>query len=247
MSVMRNSIKLNGSTLNLKFSLNTNVQTFDSQESIDNLIDKTTNELINPIVDSECRRFKNEIPFTIGFTFSGGFDYLITGLTETELNNSFIILDYYDTYDTNNQVRKFTTYLTKIPKYPVFAINSIIENQLYYWYIPESYIGSLNDNNITGYIKFSFYNAKTGRVNIFYNADNEILTTSEKYFFRADLDISGRTWNIVTSSFPLVHAIELSASSSYGIRLNNSIDSKIIGKQDYPTNSIFNYLTREYE
>lgn len=246
MSIETKNIKLNGTTLNLKFSLNMSVQPYDNQESIDNLINTTTNELINPIIDTECRRFRGDIPFTIGFTFNEGFDYFTTGFTQTELNNSFFILDYYDSYNTNNQVRKFTNYLTKLNPYPVYPIDNT-GNQLYYWYIPESYITEITENNITGYIKFSFYNAKTGTISMFYNADNELLTTSEKYFFRADLDISGRTWNIITSSFPLVHAIEIPVNSLYNNRLNNTINSQIIGKQEYPPNTIFSYITRNYE
>jgi hypothetical protein len=135
----------------------------------------------------------------LGFVAAG---FTVDEMNEISLNllNSFFILDYYDTFDINSQTKIFTTYLTKIlvlPKVSLFGLNNVYipkytigtssNNQLYRWYVPISYF---TGTTMTGYVKLSFFNAKTGKITTFFNNDNINLTTPEYLFFKAQLDRS---------------------------------------------------------
>jgi hypothetical protein len=251
MSIIKNDIKLNGNDLNIKFRLDISDELFDYQQNINNTIYNTSNSLINPITDVECRRFANNIPVTIGFMFSGQTTFFDAGYSNSEISNSFFIVDYYDTFNVNNQTRLFRTYLTKINYnttlgLPIYLIDNSTKNQLHTWYVPESYISSISGDTITGYTKFSFYSAKTGKISSFYNNDYVSSTTMEKFFFKTELNIINRTWKIITPSFPSIIAVEITGNDQYTNRLNNTIDSITKNKQAYPLNHLFDYRTREY-
>jgi len=237
------------------------------QQEIDGLTSFTTTDLINPVTDGEKRRFKH---FTnantlIQFHFynnSGGFfspSLLNNGYTSAELSgpttnvlNSFYILEFYDSFDVYNQNKIFTTYLTKIvnttSQVPTYTISPVVNNQFYRWYVPVSYMDLFTGTTAIGYTKFSFYNAKTGKIALFANFDNYGLDTPQKLFFQTELNLVNKTWRIITPSYPIIKAKEIpsNANSLYVDRINKTFSNFENLKQNYPTGTTFNYINATY-
>jgi len=252
---------ITGNTINFKFSLGLKDNFIGYQQEIDSLTSFTTIDLVNPVVDEEKRKFKlNPLPdstITLQFKFYSGTSsppyqtsFKNAGFTDNEINqnnfnllNSFFILDFYNTYDINTQIKIFTTYLTKKGATPIYSINANINNQLYYWYVPISY---MTGTTAIGYVKFSFFNAKTGKLTLFYNENNITPETAEKLFFKVELNQVNKTWKFLTSQYPIINAKEFINSTQYINRINNTYDKFDNLSQTYPTGNTFNYLEGNY-
>jgi hypothetical protein len=258
MSIIKERVRYTGNNMNLKISLSSNVDFVGQQQEIDSLTQFKTAALVNPITDAETRRFKLNIDTptqTLQFYFyngSGGYftTYTTAGFTVSEITsnsnkflNSFFILDFYDTYDINTQNKIFTTYLTKkqninVSSFPISNNN----NQLYYWYIPTWYTNQSTGTTLTGYVKFSFFNAKTGKIISFYNADKESDITAKRIFFKSELNVVNKTWKIIEPSYPLVKAREI-PTNQYTERMDSTVDKFDNLQQVYPTGNTFTYDT----
>jgi hypothetical protein len=266
MSITKEIIKYNNNDMNLKIRLGSNDAFTGYQQEIDSLTEFTTTELINPIIDGEMRRFKHftNASYTLQFQFYNnilatyGTSFLNAGFTTDELTsksnnvlNSFFILEYYDSYDVYNQNKIFSSYLTKIVtttnQTPVYTINPTVDNQFYRWYVPISYIDTFTGNTATGYTKFSFYNAKRGKVQLFFNLDNISLTTSEKMYFKTILNFQNKTWKIISPS-QVITARELqpTINQSYIDKINDTFDNFDNVQQNYPSGNTFNYQDGTY-
>jgi hypothetical protein len=274
MSIIKEKIKYLGADMNLKFNLGSNDGFLGYQQEIDNLTQVVSLDLVNPELDVEERKFKyipNIGPLTLQFNFhlppGNNFlsTFLVVGFNGNEITgnssnilNSFFIMDFYDTFDVNTQVKIFTTYLTKLISMdaygnktyiPTYTINAGVPNQLYYWYIPVWYINAnLTGTTITGYTKFSFYNAKSGTTALFYNYDNESLSTPEKMYFKTELNLLNKTWKILTppSHANVVIANQLWTSPEYNQKVNDTITNFNNEQQNYPSGSTFVYIDGKY-
>lgn len=281
MSIIKETIRYNGSlvgfsgntniltgvTMNLKIAFGSHDNFTGFQQEIDGETQFATIESINSAVDEEKRKFMlvpQTLPLLLKFNFynhSSGIysaSYHNAGFTTEELvsdtlnvRNSFWIFDYYDSFDSNNQKKIFTTYLTKIQNGPFshtanpeFTIDSAAK-QLYYWYIPLSYINTITGSTINGYTKISFFNAKTGNVQLFYNEANESISTGQRMFFETELNVDNMTWIINTSNYPNVIGKEL-VNSKYVERVNDTYDKFDNQKQVPPSGNTYNYTTNTY-
>jgi hypothetical protein len=263
MPLIKETIRYNNQDMNLKIKLSTHDAFTGYQQEIDNLTQITTASLINPVNDNEMRRFKHytDVNTTLRFQFYNStldmYFYLFApaGFTPVELAtksfsalNSFFMLEYFDSYDIYNQNKIFATYLTKIGVSPSYTINPTSDNQFYRWYVPISYIDSQTGTTVTGYTKFSFYNAKRGKIHVFYNQDNESLSSAERMYFKTRLNLINRTWEIVTPSFPIITGKELKYTTyqQYTDRVNDTIDNFENLTQSYPSGNTFNYIEGNY-
>lgn len=268
MSIIRETLNLNNSDLNLKINLGVGNRILGYQQEIDYLTEETKIDLINSVIDNEVRRFNYDSTnqaFNLMFYFSAsGSSYYNSFMTlggrfnaselndeNTKIQNSFFILEFYDTYDNNTQTKIFTNYLTQIlngeedsnipiPKYRIY--NDTV-NQFYNWYIPQSYIDEqTGSTTVTGYIKFSFYNAKYGDITVFYNKDNDGLSTPEKMYFKIKLDLVNMTWKFDFSGInypPNAVAYQIPFTSAYSQRINDGVESFDNEQQVYPTGNTF--------
>jgi len=277
MSIIREKIRFNnslvglsggttgftGTTMNLRISLGLSDNLIEYQQEIDRLTQFTTLDLVNPVIDGEERRFKmNPNPsanITLIFQFYSivySSSFLFAGFTPDEITNnsynllnSFFILDFYDTFDINSQTKIFSTYLTKI-LLPTggtqYSIGVSSNNQLYRWYVPLSYF---TGSTMTGYVKFSFYNAKTGKITTFFNADNYDPGKSEYMFFKTQLDRNNMTWKFLTASYPKITARELinnTNNTSFTDKVNNTVDNKDNLQQNPPSGTTYDYKINKY-
>jgi len=266
--MIRQKIKLDGTTMNLNFTLSSNDDFYGQQQEIDNLVQAVSNSLINPENDVEERRFKynpNNSTAILNFQFYDQINntysssFTAAGFTSDEITNnrnnilnSFFILDFYDSFDVNSQNKIFTTYLTKIVNNftgeitPSYLIDSDNSNQYYYWNIPISYINSQTHSTIFGYVKFSFYNAKDGTITTFYNPDYENTSIPRKMFFNATLDLVNRTWSIKTNEYPVIRPKESFNSVIYNNKINDANANYNNTKQNFPIGNTFDSCTGKY-
>ena len=106
--------------------------------------------------------------------------------------------------------------------------------------------------NSTLYLRISFYNAKTGKVSVFYNFDNSNYTSPEKMYFKVDFSHENGIYNIDTNSNtgnnPNIAAYELGYNSNklYLNKYNKTFDNYNNLQQNYPTGNTFNYETATY-
>lgn len=249
--------------MNLKLTLGSGEDLLGYQQEIDNLTQVVSIDLINPAIDVEERKFKyksgiGQTNINFYFSMDGGNTYgsnfKNAGFSSDEINNksqlmlnSFFILDYYTTYDVNTQLKVFTTYITKLGTTPQYVIDSNNKNQFYYWYVPLDYINSqiLLGRTITrGYVKFSFYNAKSGNITLFYNTLYSGFSTSLKMYFPTDLYLSDRSF--ILNPFPNIIAKQMVGNSEYTNKINNTFTNYNNLLQNYPNGSSFDYLTGKY-
>lgn len=259
------NIKFNNLDINLKINLGDGKHLLGYQQEIDNLTELTKQELINPVIDGETRRFKYEqygnatyLSFyfyagAYGCTFAdAGFSSVEISTLSSKVLNSFYIMELYDTFDPYTQTKISTNYLTKIltnafngtPKY---TVNVPSNNQFNDLYIPQSFLDAkYGVTMITGYTKFSFYNAKTGRISLFYNSGNTSMLTPEKLYFKVRIDTYNKTWSFIGSASPNPTAVEMLPNNAYVQRVNDTINNTENKKQNYPVGEAFDKNTGTY-
>lgn len=250
---------ITGDTMNIKISFGSHDNFTGLQQEIDNQTTFTTVDLINPVTDEEKRRFrKANAPITQSFVFrfyNGAIytpSYTAAGFTSDELTgktlnvrNSFWIFDYYDSFDPNKQIKLFSTYLTMIGTTPLFSVANT-DSQLYYQYVPKSYSDTLTGLTVTGYVKISFFNAKTGKVQLFTNERNSSKDTGEVMCFPIELDLNNKTWKyLITGTGTDVKGKEL-VNSAYVDRVNDTVEDFDNKQQVYPTGNTYNYQDNDY-
>lgn len=269
MSIIQRKILNRNEDINIKFSLSSNDDQTGHQEEIDEFTQIQTSTSINEPTDAEVRRFSYSGPLTtFGFSFHNGSQYsnsfTYAGFTNDEINvqksnflNSFFRLDFYDTFIVNQQTRIFSSYLTRLldNKLSDNTVSSYVisdDNEFYYLNIPISFYKN-KQSIIDGYGLFTFYNAKESRTSIFYNQDNDSLTTPEKMYFKIRINVTNRTWEILTTSIqnpslgaPRALAYELVTSTQYVERYNNTLDNFNNLNQNYPIGSTFDFETGKY-
>jgi hypothetical protein len=262
MSIIKEKIKYNGLDLNFNFNLDSKDDFLDYQQEIDTLTQVISNSSINSSVDQEVRRFKISTSTNLNFylynitgntyannLYATGFNSNEIQYSNNNVLNSFFILDFYDSIDINTQNRIFTSYMTIINQTnasTTYILNTSNSNQFCYLYVPLSYINIQTGSTITGYTKFSFYNAKTGSVKLFYNQDNGNLTNNERMLFKTILNLTNKTWSFNTTSFPNIYADEEIKSTAYINRINAAVPKFNNKQQLYPTGNTFNYKTGTY-
>lgn len=263
MSIIKETIRLSEITTGatITFGLSAGVSISGYQQEINNITEETKDSLVNPIIDNEVRRFNydNSVGYmNLYFYFTpdnsnydNTFDSDGAGFTDNEiesyslnLRNSFFILDFYDSFDSYTQNKIFTSYLTKvldgINKESTYRIHSDTVNQYYNWNIPKSYLDSHTGTTVIGYTKFSFYNAKYGFVSLFYNKENDTLSTPEKMYFKTVLDLNNMTWKFPDLNDPQeAEAYEVTKNSAYVDRVNETFDNFENEQQNYPAGTTF--------
>jgi len=272
MSIIKERIKINNKDVNLKITLSGRNQISGYQQEIDNITKETKDELTNPIVDNEVRRFSQvsgELTLlNFYFNSSSPPNFTNAGFTNAEIDsasnnllNSFFIMDFYDSFDPYTQTKIFTIYNTQVlggeeqdgRSIPFYIIDTYLgigidnnSNQFYHWFIPKSYLDAQTGFTATGYIKFSFYNAKIGKVYLFYNKDNQSLSTPEKMYFETLLDLNAMTWDI-KKSLLCAKAYEIPRTNIYAEKVNDAVDNFDNQQQDYPNKTTFNPEDGKYD
>lgn len=243
----------------IKIPLRNIIDFSGKQDVINNFIYNKENESINDIVDGEKYRYYSSTNYNLRFKFYNtstseyGYDLRYINFTDSELDsfnknilNSFFIVEIFDDYKIETQTRLHIGYYSGSlflfenidnreesidnREESIYTINNNIEFGDYY--ISNSIF---IDNTQLVYIKYSFYNAKTGKIHLFYNEDNEAIQTEKKLYVLATLSNMTKKY----SKSGNVNLKEL-VDTSYTNKINNTINSIDNKKPTYPDGAIFN-------
>jgi len=264
MSIIKERILNTGLDMNLKISLGSHDSFTGYQQEIDNLTQFTTNRLINPPIDAEVMRFAmtpNVISTKFSFSFYQAISspqyktsYTYAGISSSTdptgkaKQNSFYIMDFYDSYDPYTQRKIFSTYLTKLGTTPssLYTVDSKAD-QLFYWSIPRYYLNEQTGTTCIAYIRFTFINALLGETTLFYNNLASIdFKSPAKMHFKVELDLIRKTWEVLEVNLSTLYARELAGSTAYIERMNNTYPKTKTIQQEYPDGNTYNYVDNDY-
>lgn len=275
MPIIREKIKSNNQDTNIVINLGIGNRHTGYQQEINSFTEETKLELINPIIDNEVSRFEYDsgtygimnLSFEFsanGSTYFNAFTPQAAGFTTTEIEpsnikilNSFFIMDFYDTYNNNTQSKIFSIYNTKIlggeksgtTPIPKYIIGGNSRNQFYYWYIPKSFTKIQTGTTVSGYVKFSFYNAKLGRVILFNNKDILDPLSPEKMYFKTKLNLNTMKWGFDydgTNYPPNAIGHQIPSTSAYALKVNNAVTKFDNEQQNYPAGNTFDITDGTY-
>jgi hypothetical protein len=257
---IKETIKFKGTDTFIKIPFSIANNLVDYQQEIDNANEEAKKESINEVIDHEVRRYTYNEPSSTILKFFFGTGHNVefgvngAGFSEADITNggdtllnSFYILDFYDSFNDQTQTKIFTTYMTQIltgeldvgVPIPEYTISNSSAYQFNSWYVPQDYLDPFLYSGytvITGYVKLSFFNAKTGRVTLFYNKANDGLNTPQKMYFTAYLYPATMGWQFITDT---PEAYEVAAGNAYAQRINDRVDGFDNLQQEYPEGLIF--------
>lgn len=225
-----------GNDLNLTFPLSSKSNLGGLTQDIQDLITDQSNSSINSVTDGEKIRFTPD-GFT-GITFWNG---TITGFTSSEVKtqayvNSFFILQIYDTPLSDTQTLLHTSYINGY--YFSTGVTSVFDWTSEFEYadlhISKNYLDGFSGNTDNVYCKTHFYNAKTGKIDPFYDVYATGDTESILYKTLV-LNKTNRTYSISGN----MHFVKIN-NSDYVELINDSIESFNVEKPTYPTGNTFN-------
>ena len=282
MQIIRKKILIN-SNLVTKIQINSDLTQYGDDQGNNVLSDLKASEVVNPIIDSELIRYKYEdtktetdvaimhqLSFSFNqkdiYTFPPAFSNMFTNMeisgNTKNFQNSFFILEFFDSSDVYNQKKLSTTYLTKksssglaiyvlnnydsyVPTMPINQANSI--------FIPEYFVNSVSGNTVNCYCRMMFYNAKSGQTITFFNNMNINAIDSSKLFFDVEINKSNKTWKFINQKYlagttPLVAivGIEPNKDNLYNKRVNDGVENIENNVENYPTGNTFNYMGINY-
>lgn len=252
MSIIQQKIYLskNASGATISFPLSAGINISGYQQEIDGITEQTKQELINPIEDFEITRFRysNGSGNRLSFNFlnssntSRNTTYTNAGFTSAEISepadvfrNSFFILNFYDTYSSNTQTRLFTNYQTKLGSTPLFQLDDNESYEMCYANVPNWFLETENSTFIVAYLKLSFYNAKDGKLQLFFNQSINNINDPKNLYFTVYFYPQTKTWRFTRDET----ASEVNPTYAYVQRNNDTFQNFENKKQTYPTGNVF--------
>jgi len=237
----------------------------DYSEDNTDLLTSSKEENVNPFDDGEKKMFRpieGDYTFTFNFldnNYWNRYTFTKFDLTEDILNlsesfiNSFYVVQVYDTFNSKNQILLSTGYynvfnFAKIANQTNNNISTHIINsssEALQIYLPLDYINSFTGNTFDIYIRYFFYNAKSGAFIPFYNkgATNLPSPTTPTILVNNETDIYLKV-NVNKST----RKYDLSAMSLYFNQFNNpeynnlinsTVESIPLEKPTYPSGTSF--------
>jgi len=234
MQLIKEKTRFTGRDIKIKIPLDSTNNLGGLQQSINDYIERETGLSINPITDGETFKYKSTTNRSItpyfynGIGLGNSLEY--AGFTPDEINNSndvvtnsFYILQVYDTIVGENQTLLHNSYHNGYEIEHISTTFLLKEgNEDSNFYIPEWYINeNLNGGEIKFVIKLLFYNAKTGKLQIFYNRNKAINTTEDKIYYDGTLFLDDKTYTLETNAMRY-NEFE---NADYANKINESLDS----------------------
>ena len=250
MQLIKEKYRSVGKDISIKIPLGANVNPNGLQQAINEYIERETGLSINEVEDGETFRFRSTTNRSIRPYFWDGAtldDTLLNaGFTQNEIDNkddvltdSFYILQVYDSIISENQTLLHNSYYNgnKIE----FASSTVLlapEDEVANFYIPEWFINENNDgsNTINVYVKLLFFNAKTGKLQVFYNYFKETSDEQDKEYFDGTIFLSDRTYTLETNALRFSEY----KNQAYIDKVNESLNSFENQVPQFPAGNKFN-------
>jgi hypothetical protein len=232
MQLIKETTRFTGRDIKLKIPLGSTNNLNGLQQSINDYIERETGLSINPVTDGETFKYLAENEKDFDFEFKSGASYsslyTFAGFTQSQVDNkddvllnSFFIMQIYDSIESENQILLHNSYYNGYDFTDRAEFTLPTTDEFMNLYIPEWFITENTGSTITIYAKFLFYNAKTGKLEIFFNKDKSAITTEDKMY---------HTLTIITLDkeylYPVgtVNSRELD-NAAYTEKVNESLDS----------------------
>lgn len=224
------------------------------QQEIDRFIDDQTNLSINAVDDGEKFLYKQRLGTAYRFAFYNAFtqDYNISlveeGFSQDQISggseaiqNSFFIAQYYDSFDLDNQTLLHSSYFNGYRFYREgestdYGIDVIEQTEFANIYLSENFINQQVDDEFDIYVRYYFFNSKTGDVIPFLAEENETLKTSERLFYTVTVNKAQRNFE-VNAATPVV-AKEI-ISVSYKQKISDDVEKLPRERQNPPAGQAF--------
>lgn len=235
------TVRQTGADQNILISISNNTDLGGLSDGLNSFIEKETGLSINPVDDGDIIVYVPTVDITYEFEFynSGTTSYGVTlenaGFISDDLNTDFLYKSYYifQVYDSiKSESQKllhtgfFCGYLfpTGFTSSYLFTPSREISN---------FYLKNIDLSNYTGnsvYLKVSFFNAKKGKQQLFYNSSKSGDLTENIFYFDIILDKNNNSYNM--SSF--VTAKEF-INFTYVNKINENTNVTPQEKPVYPT------------
>jgi hypothetical protein len=230
--------------INLKIALSNDNTLSGLGQSIEDYAERETGLSINPVDDLENLRYlpTNETTMTFEFysgntyytnLFAAGFDESEIGFSDPILS-SFYLLTLFDDINRTSQIKLnngFFDGFTFIEESATTIYNIDSSDEFSNLYISNDFVNGLTGIT-TLHFTLSFYNGKTGEVQLFFNSEKEATgdTTQNVNYFELELNPSGKTytWNST------INAKEFT-NTGFTESYNETIDSFENQKAIYPS------------
>jgi len=241
---------------NIKLNLKNGFDVYFDESDIDLITQTKLEERVNPYLDSERIRFKFKqetinyplsFSFRSGNTMSFGTTYRYAGFTQAELNqnqtsfiNSFYAMEVYDSVNSKIQNLLSTTYIKPITSnYYTGSTNIrfLQSDEQTKILIPKTFVEQQTGTSVNVYIKFSFYNAKTGKVIPFFYNTLFARSGETTFYDTSILNITGKTYTL--NDVILTKSYREFSNTGYTTNINDKFDNIQLKSLVFPTGTTF--------
>ena len=228
--------------INLKISLSTDNSLSGLQQDIQNYVERETGLSINSADDGETFRYLPTGETTLTFEFfSGGTYYtslLAAGFESDDIGftgpilSSFYLLTLFNDRSRTSQLKLNNGFLNGYDfagsgDTTIYDINS--NDEFSNLYINNDFINTLTGET-TLYFTLSFYNGKTGKLQLFYNKDLESDVTENRNYFELTLNPTEKTYDWSST----INAKEIT-NTGFTETINETIDNFENQKSVFPS------------
>lgn len=256
MRLIKEKVKHKGEDIHLPLRLTANSNLNGLQQAVNDFIEDETGLSINPVTDIDTFRYLPENTDEYKFYFYSGVSwynsYEAAGFTTGEtasrsevVARSFFLVQLYNVFETENQRLLHNGYYNGFnfladefegnSTQPDYSLSDFTEFTNFY--IPNDFITSLSGVTTTVYGKLSFYNAKTGKLQLFYPTGGTYTdppTGDTGLYVEYQVNPTGKTYTMTA-----VTGFKEFIPSDYTDKINNTIDSFNNQKPSYPTGNTF--------
>ena len=259
MQYIKTVLKRTGSDLTLDFPVSTDEQLNGLQQPVDEFVSSETGLSINPVDSKDTFRYSPivdidlEAWFFSGVTYdttyeAAGFDTDDIVFSDEVILRSFYLLQVFDTTKTSNQTLLHSGYFTGYNFLPISGSGSTIyqygnATEFSDLYIPNWYVDTLTGAT-TLYGKLSFYNSKTGELQLFSQTSGSYVIPTGDTDMYFEISLSGDSFAYELPN-GVIYSYELQ-NADYTEKINNTLDSFDNQKPTYPTGDTF-INTGKYE
>ena len=248
----------NNQTTSVKIPLNSQNSISGDEQVIQRFVESETQLSVNSVNDGEKFIFSRRGSFKTIFEFfrssSGQYETSLAGFggfnleediqgQSPALQNSFYIAQYYDTPDIDNQTLLHSSFLNgfeivKNGESTDYSATFIDGTELGDIYLTQEFLDSQGDL-FDIYVRYYFFNSKSGQVNVFLAKDNETLRTSQRLFYTVSVRKAERNFTYLSDS-----SVELKEVNNiqYKNKIGNSVDKLPKEKPNPPIGNGFSNL-----
>lgn len=224
--------------INIKVALSPDNSLSGLQNDIEDFVEIETGLSINSADDGETFRYLPTGQTTFNFEFYSGGTFqsslLYAGFESSDIGytapilSSFYLLTLYDNTKRTSQKKLNNGFLNGfrfITSSADTTYNISSNDEFSNLYISNDFINTLTGETIL-YFTLSFFNGKTGQVQLFYNDDLSGISTEERNYFALTLNPTGKTYEFSGSTINAKEITNSGFTQTYNEGINKFQNQK---------------------